>query len=307
MRVNNHALARFVPLFIGSLLLSGPAQAAPNTFNTALPVAKGNFVWREQLVLRERSDDGPLDREVSVQVLANVLGYGVTSDLAVFGVVPYFFDKELDATTPMGRIERDADGFGGLELFARYTALRQDWTGRTLRIAPFAGFKAPTGDDDDRDRMGRLPRPLQADTGGWDGFAGVIGTYQTLDYQIDAQALYRVNGRHDGFDPGDEVRFDASLQYRVWPRSLEDAGTPAFVYALLESNLEHIERDIDDERGIGVVSDSGGTQWLIAPGLQYVTQRWIVEGTVQLPAATNPHGDGLEDDYIVRAGFRYQF
>jgi len=61
----------------------------------ALPVAQGQNIWREQLVLRERSDDGPMDREVSVQALGSVLGYGVTSRLAVFGMVPYFFNKEL--------------------------------------------------------------------------------------------------------------------------------------------------------------------------------------------------------------------
>lgn len=307
MRINKRALAWLAPVLLGGLLPAGSGWAAPNTFNTALPVAEGNFVWREQLVLRERSGDGPMDREVSVQALASVLGYGVTSRLVVFGAVPYFFDKELDVTTPMGRVERDADGLGDLTLFGRYTAFKRDWTGRTLRIAPVLGIKAPTGEDDDRDALGRLPRPLQTGTGGWDGFAGVIGTYQTLDYQVDAQVLYRKNGRHDGFDPGDEVRFDASLQYRVWPRTLEDAGAPAFVYALLESNLAHSERDVDDERGIGIDPDSGGTQWLLAPGLQYVTPRWIVEGTVQLPAATNPHGDGLQDDYIVRTGLRYQF
>jgi hypothetical protein len=36
-------------------------QAAPNTFNTALPVAQGQTIWREQFVLRERSDDGPME------------------------------------------------------------------------------------------------------------------------------------------------------------------------------------------------------------------------------------------------------
>lgn len=287
-------------------LLPGGASAAPNTFNTALPVAEGNFIWREQLILRERSDDGPLDREVSVSELANVLGYGVSSELAVFAAVPYFFDKELKATTPAGRVTRETDGFGDLTLFGRYTTLKRDWEGRTLRVAPLLGVKAPTGSDDARDGLGRLPRPLQAGTGGWDGFAGVIASYQTLDYQMDAQALYRKNGRRQGFDPGDEWRLDASFQYRLWPREL-GAGTPGFLYGLLESNLAHVERDMDDERGIGRDPDSGGNQWLIALGIQYVTTRWIVEGTVQLPAWTDPNGDGLEDDWILRTGLRFQF
>tara|TARA_R110002096_G_scaffold112641_1_gene245236 strand:- start:22649 stop:23566 length:918 start_codon:yes stop_codon:yes gene_type:complete len=292
---------------IGSLLLTGEntTQAAPNTFNTALPVAQGQYLWREQLVLRERSDDGPLDREVSVQALGSVLGYGVTSKFAVFGMVPYFFNKELDVTTPMGRLERDTAGFGDISLFGRYTLYKKDFTGSTFRVAPVFGLTAPTGDDNDSDRFGELPRPLQAGDGAWDVFGGAVVTYQTLQYQVDGQLLYRENGRHDGFARGDETRFDASLQYRIWPRSMKGVpGTPGFVYALLESNLIHRERD---DVGSGTDANSGGTQWLLAPGLQYVSRGWIVEGTVQLPVAEDPRGDAIEDDYIVRVGFRRNF
>lgn len=291
-------------LVVGALLLAGTVsvQAAPNTFNTALPVAQGQLMWREQLVLRERSAGGPRDREVSVQALGSVLGYGVTPTFAVFGMLPYFFDKELNVTTPMDRIERDAGGIGDMSLLGRYTLYQNDFTGGTFRVSSVFGITAPTGDDDDRDRFGELPRPLQAGDGAWDGFGGVVGTYQTLQYQVDTQLLHRENGRHDGFARGDQTRFDASLQYRIWPYSLKGvSGTPAFVYALLESNLIHRERD---QIGSGTDADSGGSLWLLAPGLQYVTRSWIIEGTVQLPVAANPNGDAIEDDYIVRVGFR---
>ncbi len=103
MRNNNQSIG--LSLLVGALVLTGvpSAQAAPNTFNTALPVPQGETIWREQLVLRERPDDGPMDREVSFQALGSVLGYGLTSKLAVFGVVPYFFNHTLDVTTPMCR------------------------------------------------------------------------------------------------------------------------------------------------------------------------------------------------------------
>ena len=177
--------------------------------------------------------------------------------------------------------------------------------GSTFRVAPVFGLTAPTGDDNDSDRFGELPRPLQAGDGAWDIFGGAVVTYQTLQYQVDGQLLYRENGRHDGFARGDETRFDASLQYRIWPRSMKGVpGTPGFVYALLESNL--IDRERDDV-GSGTDANSGGTQWLLAPGLQYVSRGWIVEGTVQLPVAENPHGDAIQDDSIVRVGFRRNF
>lgn len=289
------------------LLLSGllapPAGAAPNTFNTALPVAQDEFIWREQLILRERSSAGLPDREVSVAAVANVLGYGINSRWAVFGAVPYFLDKTLDVKTPTGPISRSTEGIGDATVFARYTLYKHDFTGGTFRIAPVAGITIPTGDHQDADGLGELPRPLQVGDGAWDGFGGLVVTYQTLDYQLDTQLVYRNNGRHDGFAAGDEISLDASLQYRIWPRSLT-SGTPAFVYALLESNLVHRQRnEVFDRRD----ADSGGTQWLIAPGLQYVGRRWIFEGTVQLPVSSDPNGAAIEDDTVLRLGFRRNF
>ena len=52
---------------------------------------------------------------------------------------------------------------------------------------------------------------------------------------------------------------------------------------------------------------SGGTTLFLVPGLQYVTRRWIVEAAVQLPVVQDLNGTALENDYIVRAGFRFNF
>jgi len=130
-----------------------------------------------------------------------------------------------------------------------------------------------------------------------------VATYQTLDYQLDAQAGYQVNTEADNFEFGDEVRFDASLQYRLWPRELT-GGVPGFLYGVLESNLIYRGKN-----QIGGIDDanSGGTTLFIAPGLQYVTKRWILEAIVQLPAVQDLGGTALEDDYTVRAGFRFNF
>ena len=53
----------------------GKAEAAPQTFNTALPVAKDQFVFREQFLYRKASDDpAPTDRELDVLGAVSVLG-----------------------------------------------------------------------------------------------------------------------------------------------------------------------------------------------------------------------------------------
>ncbi len=281
-----------------------PALAAPQTFNTALPVATGEFIFRAQFLARRLSGDpGPAERRVTVLGGVSVLGYGVTGKLAVFGGLPYLH-KSLGVTLPGGRrIARDASGFGDAKLFGRYTIFQRDAPGRTFRIAPFLGAEIPTGEDDGGDGLGRLPATLQTGSGSWDLFGGIVASYQTLDFEIDAQAGYKLNTEANDFEFGDEARLDASLQYRLMPRQL-DSGVPGFLYGVVEANLIHRGRN---QIGGAGDSDSGGTTLLIAPGLQYVTKRWVVEAIVQFPAVQNLRGAALEDDYTVRAGFRINF
>jgi len=280
------------------------ARAAPQTFNTALPVGKGNFVFREQFFAFEASDDpSPADRDLNVRGSIPVRGYGVTSDLALFGILPWL-GKELDLTTPGGqRISRGTNGFGDAQIFARYTVFQKDMRGSNFRIAPFAGLELPTGEDDDHDSLGRLPQPLQSGSGSWDPLGGVIVTWQTLDYQIDAQLAYKANTQANGFEFGDEFRFDTSLQYRLLPREL-GPGVPGFLYGVIEANLLHQAKD-----KIGGFNDpnSGGTRLYLSPGLQYVTRKWIVEAIVQIPVVQDLGGTALEDDYALRVGFRGNF
>lgn len=281
-----------------------PVRAAPQTFNSALPVAQGEFIFREQFLYKQARDDpSPADRKVEVLGGVSVLGYGITGKLAVFGVLPYLH-KELDVTTPNGlRVTRDTTGIGDARLFGRYTVFRDDAPGRTFRIAPFAGIELATGDDDDSDNLGTLPPTLQLGSGSWDPFGGVVVTYQSLDYEIGVSTSYKVNTQANNFEFGDVTRLEGSLQYRAWPRELS-GGVPGFLYGVLEANLIH-----HGKNKIGGVNDpnSGGTTLLIAPGLQYVTMRWVLEAIVQLPAFQNLNGAALEDDFTVRAGFRVNF
>ncbi len=284
-------------------VLPGGAQAAPQTFNTALPVAKGEFIFREQFLYKKASDDpSPADREVEVLGAISVLGLGVTGDLAVFGVLPYL-DKELSVTMGDERVTRNTKGIGDARLFGRYTIFKNNFPGGSFRVAPFAGVELPTGDDDDRDSLGPLPATLQLGSGSWDPFAGIVVTYQTLAFQIDVSAGYKHNTEANNFEFGDEARFDASLQYRLWPRKL-GGGVPGFLYGVVEANLIHKAKNEVNGTTDG---NSGGTTLFIAPGLQYVTKRWILEAIVQLPAFQDLNGSALEDDFIVRAGLRMNF
>lgn len=300
MRAEDRAVRRSRALLTVLLGWGSLAAAAPVTFNTALPVADGEFVFREILLIANADDPSPGSRNLDVRGGISVLGYGVSSALTLFGMLPYL-DKELEFAADRGpRISRGSSGIGDLQLFGRYTAWRRDAPGRTFRIAPFAGIELPTGEDDEEDAFGRVPQPLQRGSGSWDPFAGIVVTYQTLDYQLDAQAMYQIHTKANDFEFGDVARVDGSLQYRLWPRELA-SGVPAFVYGVLEANLIHQEKN----RMSGVADpNSGGSTLSLTPGLQYVTKRWVLEGVVQLPVLQDLNGTALEDDYIVHAGFR---
>jgi len=282
---------------------SNSSLAAPITFNTALPVAKEEFLVRQQFIVMQSGDDpsgAQRDRTETMSVTA--LAYGINSRLAVFGILPY---RDIDLSMDMGAgtVKRNNAGLGDVSTFARYIFHQKNQAGSTLRLATFAGVKTPTGDDTASDSLGTLPPPLQVGSGSWDVFGGLVVTRQTLDYQLDAQLSYRINNEANNFEVGDVLQMDASLQKRIWPREL-GSGVPGFVYAVLEMNI--INQQKNTVNGAND-ANSGGTRFLLAPGLQYVTRRWIAEAAVQFPVSQNLNGNALELDSIARAGVRFNF
>ncbi|MGH7819492.1 MAG: transporter, partial [Candidatus Binatia bacterium] len=67
----------------------------------------------------------------------------------------------------------------------------------------------------------------------------------------------------------------------------------------------HGERDELDGRD---VRDSGGDRLLVAPGIQWiVSERFLVEASVQLPLFQDLRGSQLELDRSVLGGFRFVY
>ncbi|MDQ6957464.1 MAG: transporter [Mariprofundaceae bacterium] len=286
------------------ILLMNVAQAGPITFNSALPVSEGVGILRTQFKLvRKTGDVTAQQRNLTITAVPLVMAYGFSSKLALFGVLPYV-DKRMDITIGNKRIRRQTQGLGDSKLFARYTVYQVDNPGDTFRIAPFVGLKMPTGSYKKQDALGFLPRTLQVGSGSWDSFAGIAMTRQTLDWEFDAATSYQVNTKASGFEFGDEARVDGSFQYRIVPDSLDDVGVPAFIYAVLESNLIWNGKN----KLAGATNmDSGGTTWNLVPGLQYVTRRYVLETAIQIPVMQQLNGSALETDWVWTAGFRWNF
>jgi len=88
------------------LAFSNKVLATPVTFNTALPVAKEEFIFRELFFYgRSGHDPSEAHRNQRIIGITSVLGYGVTPDLAAFFVLPYL-DKQIRATTDDVRSKR---------------------------------------------------------------------------------------------------------------------------------------------------------------------------------------------------------
>lgn len=271
------------------------------TTNTALPVATGAGIIRIQSKLvRSTGDPTPTGRTLSVLAFPMVGVYGATPRLALFGVVP-IVDKTLEVMKPGGLSSRRAGGLGDIRFFTRYTAYQHNRPGVTIRFAPFAGVELPTGDHRKSDALGRLPRPLQPGSGSWDPLAGAVFTWQTLRWQLDTSASYKLNTESADFRFGDLARLDVAYKFRVLPARLTP-GVPSFLYIVLETNL--VRQDQNEVNG-DVDTDSGGTIWYLAPGLQYVTTRIILEAAVQLPAIQELNGTALENDFILTVSARF--
>jgi len=227
----------------------GLAAAGPITFNTALPVHAGELIFRQQAIwLRATDDPTPLERGLDVFAYPTVLVYGVNPRVTLFGVLP-FLDKNLELTTPSGRITRGTSGF-------------------------------------------------------WDPLLGAVFTWQKLRWEMDVSGSYQIRTEANDFEAGDEARGEASFQYRVVPRGKLGSGVPSYLFAVLETNAVWRGRN----RVSGIADpNSGGFRLYVAPGLQWITTRTVVEAAVQIPVVQRTNGLGLREDFVARLSFRVNF
>ena len=268
-------------LFIALQTVS--AFAAPITFNTALPVSEEEVILREQLIYTDLS--GP-NADVNSLTAVTVGGYGITSKWSVFGVLPV---THIDAN--IGGVSSDSFGLRDATLFSRYEIYRKDGRGTTTRLAPLIGVRVPTGKTGD------------TSDGSTDIFGGLIATVATTQYNLGGQIVYTDNGEADGFEAGNTLAFDASLQYRVW-NSAPDANSPSLLFGVIEGNITLQGNSSFD--GFEALN-TDGTRFSISPGLQYVTQRWIADVALTIPITDSFDNVTSSPNYSVLTSLRVNF
>ena len=272
------------------LVVSLPAIAAAQGINTnvALPVAKGEGIWRSQLRAAVATDDPTLmDRELRTLVAAETWIIGVTPRLSAFATLPLLARRRSEEG---GSSRRDAPAFGDLTLLGRYMVFIDDYAPlSTRRVAVLGGIKLPTG----ADRFG---------TPSYDPILGAVSTWAANRHELDVDVLYTITTERHDFEAGDLVRYDVAYRYRLWPKRFRERLIQ--LNGILELNGSWMGRTEEDGE---VDRHSGGHVLFIAPGLQLVTNRWILEASLQVPLVQNLRGPQLETDLIGVVSARIPF
>ena len=129
-----------------------------------------------------------------------------------------------------------------------------------------------------------------------------MGTWAANRHEFDLDTLFTVTTKRHDFEAGDEFRYDLAYRYRLWPER--------FGKRLLQLNglLELNGRWTGKTRTNGItVGASGGNVLFLSPGAQFITKRFIVEASVQVPVWQDLNGAQLEDDFTAVLSVRIAF
>ena len=198
-------------------------------------------------------------------------------NLALFLTVPYVH-RETDVVKPqLGRFERSDSGVADLTFLAKYRFWEDDRRpGETLRWAALGGLNIRSGDSD-----------FTSDS--YDPIIGTVFSWRRQRGRFDADLVYQLNTGGQEFRH-DALRYDVAYSHRLFPERY-DAKDAWELDCVAELNGRYIA--------------GGSHEVFLSPGFQFITERWIVETSVQLPVIKDI--DGPETDYRFVIGFRFQW
>ena len=271
-----------------ALLMPSVGLAQGINTNVALAVAEDQGIFRSQLRYRRATDDpSGMGRKLDALVAPQTLVYGVTPKLTAFATLPILAHRRRKLGD--GSVDKDS-AVGDFRLLGRYTFFADDYAPlSTRRAAVLAGMKFPTGSN----RFG---------TPSFDPIFGAVATWAANRHELDLDALYTVTTERHDFEAGDVFRYDLAYRYRFWPER--------FGKRLLQLNgiLELNGRWSGKTRMDGsTLAASGGNLLFLSPGAQFITKRFIVEASLQVPIWQDPNGPQLEDDFTAVLSVRIPF
>ncbi len=213
--------------------------------------------------------------------------YGITPDIAATLVIPGILDKVEKTETE----DQSSAGFGDLSLRLKYRFWRRDSPGTQDSAAIILGGKFPTGDEDDKPKLG---------SGSTDFLFGLAAGRESRRWYYFGDFRYRLNTQADQFKAGDKIFADAAIGIRPW---LTEYLEPDWVF-LVELNWETQQRN---ELFGQDVFNSGGDLFFVSPAFFFTYRNWAVKGGVQVPVYQNLYGSQPEVDYRFAFGVEFHF
>lgn len=248
-----------------AVALSRSVEGSPATFVTALPVATGQLLVRFNF---QTTFSTPVFFGFQTPV---TIAYGVIPHLALFVNLNQSY-QSLGGGPNVAPLSswaaRDP------VVYVRYTVLKIDRTQATFRITPLGGVFLPAGENALQAQGAYLPGALQTGSGTVDPYFGIALSYNSDAFGVAADATYRLNPvSRAGISPGSELRSDAQVETRLYPRKLPEEGMPGLIDVSLEANYTQDAASFAD--GVRNALSSGRTlkQDLV---LEYSTLRWQI-------------------------------
>jgi len=266
----------FVLLMLGALSTHANAQAPINS-NVALQPARGGWIVRQQLRYTQADFSSPMGAlDIGQLTSITTLVYGLTEKVTLILDTPYVLDRKIDNTsTGVGSTD---SGLGDMKLMTKYRLYRNDFAPTsTARFDLIGGVELPTGID-----------AFSSDS--VDPIVGGVYSYINDRNAFHADALFKFNTGSAATN-ADMLKYDLAYSYRLSPKAYASEN-PTALFAGLELN--------------GIFETNDDSELFLSPGLQYVTRRWILEATIQVPIWQSLNRRP-ERDYLIGIGLRFQF
>lgn len=207
--------------------------------------------------------------------------YGLTGDWALGVDLPYEFKQDNN---------NSSSGRGDVAVFSKYRFWRRDSLG--LQESAAVLFKVIT-DTADNNKTPAL------DKGTTDTILGLTYGYEGRKWYRWAGARYRSNGTNNaGVNRGDKILIDFVGGIRPTPTGYLEPDT----VWLLELNGEYGQRA---EQNGTALSNTGGTEWFISPGIFWTKRYFAIKAGVQIPIYHDLNGTQQESDYRAKVTFEW--
>ena len=235
---------------------------------------------------------------INDKMYSAVLGYGVTDNLSVTLQIPYVErrTRQVEEHDFVGQRER-SEGMGDIISFGKYR-----FYNKLFGATAIFGIKSPTGETDQRDKVGNRFEPEeQPGTGSIDWIFGMALNKHFGPFTIDGSIFYQLKGGgSQDYEFGDIVRANIQGAYTV-----KERGRYPGIELLAGVNALFAEKDHEDSERI---SDSGGTTVFFSPGLSSnITKSLNSSVSVLIPVLQNLGRDHQEIDYDVLFSVGYNF